>query len=354
MSVNSKRKLKVFHGLVNYGTQAGLFAAELRAHGIDAISVTYPDKFKRQTDIELLHGGNIVQKILKHSWNWVRRFYWFFRYNTFHFYFGTSLFPNQLDLKFYKLFRKKVVMEYLGWDVQLYQYSIDKYGITNAATYKDISLELQRKNDDLKIRRLKNETKYVNKQFVCAPYLSEFVPNSQVLPLGINLLNYSFIPLKNKNTKLKFLHAPTSRGNKGTDYIIRATNKLLEEGYIFDFDLVENITHKKLKDKYAECDVFIGQILSGWYGTAEIEAMAIGRPTICFYREEYLKYIEYGSKIPLINANPTNIYFVLKDILEQKYDLEEIGKRSRQFVEEIHDIVKVTKKLIQEYKRLYK
>jgi hypothetical protein len=31
----------------------------------------------------------------------------------------------------------------------------------------------------------------------------------------------------------------------------------------------------------------IDQIMAGWYGTASIEAMAIGRPVICFIRESY-------------------------------------------------------------------
>lgn len=82
MKPTKPKRLKVFHGLVNYGTQAGLFAQELRKLGIEAISVSFPDPYKRLIDVELLTGGNLFQKIIKHSWNWIRRFYWFFKFNT--------------------------------------------------------------------------------------------------------------------------------------------------------------------------------------------------------------------------------------------------------------------------------
>jgi len=62
--------------------------------------------------------------------------------------------------------------------------------------------------------------------------------------------------------------------------------------------LVENISHSELKEKYKECDIFVDQIVGGWYGTASIEAMAIGRPTVCFLRESYFEYIDFGPSIP--------------------------------------------------------
>lgn len=342
-----QKKLKVFHGLVNYGTQAGLFAKELRKHGIDAISVSYPDPYKRLIDVELLYGGNIIQKILKHLWNWIRRFYWFCSFNTFHFYFGSTLFPKQWDLRFYKFFRKKVIMEYLGYDVQLYQYSLNKYKITNVEFYKPHLESIIA--DQIKIKRLKYESKYLDKQIVCAPYLSEFVPNSIILPLAIDLDKYIFSPRPVPVNEIVIMHAPTDFNNKGTSFIIDAIDKLINEEYNIKKLIIENVKHDELINKYLECDIFIDQVLGGWYGTAAVEAMALGRPTLCFIREEYFRYIDYGEKIPIINANPTNIYEVLKKTIENKNLLPEIGYKSRKFVEEIHDLKKLTIKLISIY-----
>lgn len=350
--MNSKktRKLKVFHGLVNYGTQAGLFARELRKQGIDAISVSYPDPFKRQIDVELLHGGNIFEKVVKHTWNWIRRIYWFFRYNVFHFYFGTTLLPKQIDLPFYKIFGKKVIMEYLGWDLQLYQYSIDKYNYTNAHFYKEKDEAIS--SDAIKLRRLKFESKFLNKQTVCAPYLSEFLPSAEILPLAIDIDEYKFVPKNSIGNTIKLLHAPTHQGNKGTRFIEDAISKLITEGFNIDFKLVSNVTHTELIQEYIKCDIFIDQVLGGWYGTASIEAMAIGRPTVCFIRESYFDFINYANIIPIINANPETIYEVLRKAIIEKEKLPEIGLRSRKFVEEVHDVRKLTRRLIAIYRSL--
>ncbi len=344
------RKLKVFHGLVNYGTQAGLLAQGLRNKGIEAISVSYFDRFKRQIDIELDYNGNTINKILKHVINLIRKLYWFYKYNTFHFYYGTSLFYKQIDLPFYKFLGKKVIMEYLGYDVQLYRYSLEKYEVTNVKYYKTHEESLIA--DKKKLARLKHETPYINKQFVCAPCYLEFVPKAEILPLAIDLSKYQFSPKINNSDEITIMHAPTSKGNKGTEFIMVALNKLINEGYKIKILLIENVSHEELKNKYKECDIFIDQILGGWYGTAAIEAMAIGRPTVCFIRKSYCKYIDYGDEIPIINAEPKTIYNVLKQILDNKDVLKDLGEKSREFVEKVHDLNKITEKLISIYKSL--
>jgi glycosyltransferase involved in cell wall biosynthesis len=350
MSFKDKRKLKVFHGLVNYGTQAGLFAHELRNQGVDSISVSYPDRFKRQIDVELLHGGNFFEKIIKHTWNYLRRLYWFFRYNIFHFYYGTSLFPNQWDLPLYRLFGKKIILHYLGNDVQLYEKSVKKYKWTNMPGFIEDKDPIA--YDRRILNRMKYEVKYANLQCVCAPCYSEFVPNSIVIPLAIDLELFSYNTYP-ENTKTVIMHAPTSRGFKGTDYIVKAIDKLKVEGFDICFNLVENITHAELKEEYKKCDIFIDQIMGGWYGTAAIEAMAIGRPVICSLRKSYFEYIEFGEKIPIIHADPDCIYESIKHLLVNKSRLPQIGIDSRKFVEEIHDCRKIAENLIEIYKRIY-
>jgi hypothetical protein len=337
--------LKVFHGLVNYGTQAGLFAKKLRENGINALSVVYPDMFIRQTDVELLFGGNFIQKVLKHSWNWIRRFYWFFKFNTFHFYYGTTLFPFQLDLPFYRLLNKIVIMEYFGFDVQNYKISVRKYGDRTNIAY----MGKQGVKHDIKIEKRYNfESRYIDLKLVGAPCVSEFVPDSIVIPLAINVTDYTY-SLKTPADRIKILHAPTHKGNKGTIYITRAIERLISEGFPIGFVLAENLSHSELKNKYIECDIFVDQVLAGWYGTAAVEAMALGRPTVCFLREEYYTYVDFSPKLPIINADQDNIYEVLKELIINKEKLPAIGLKSRQFVEEIHNLQKITCSLIHTY-----
>jgi len=346
------KKLKVFHGLVNYGTQAGLFAKELRNQGIIAISVVSRDLSKRQADIELLYGGNFTQKIFRHSWNRLRRFYWFFRYNTFHFYFGQTLFRNQRDLPFYKLLGKKIVMEYLGNDIRNYKTLVSRYNLPETHDY----FQNQEEHDKKIAGRIDNEKKYLNYKICCLPTHIDFAKTynyeiDDILPLAIDLEKIKFYPLvpKDKKEKIIILHAPTSRGFKGTLYVQMAIKRLIDEGYPVILKIAEGLTHTELFDEYKKCDIFIDQISVGWYGTAALEAMAVGRPTCAYIDERYFQYIDYANEIPIININKDNITEKLRNLLQNKKTFPIIGEKSRKFIKKHHDVVNVTKKLIDIY-----
>lgn len=346
------KKFRVFHGLVNYGTQAGFFARELRKQGISSMSVCGYDRLNRIIDVTLKNSGNnILQKAYHYIWNSCFKVKSFFSFDIFHFYYGITLTNKQWDLPFYKLFGKKVVFHYLGFDVQLYQHSVDKFEVTNLRfEFNSITGAL---HDKAILKRLKFETKYADIQIVCAPCYSEFVNGSIVLPLAIDIDEYAFSIKQNTSDELVILHAPTSRDNKGTSFILEAISRLIKEGYKIKFVLVENLSHKDLKDQYKKCDIFIDQIVAGWYGTASVEAMAIGRPVICSIRKEYFEYINYGNDIPIIHAYPDSIYDVIKETILHPERLGEIGLKSRKFVEKVHDLRRLTGELILNYKKVY-
>ncbi|NGP76694.1 glycosyltransferase family 4 protein [Balneolaceae bacterium YR4-1] len=343
-------QMKVFFGLVNYGTQSGFLARGLRERGIKAFSVTSYDPFERVTDLTLKHSGtNLIEKLYNYVWNKLYLFHCFFYYDIFHFYAGKTLTKSQWELPFYRLFGKKVVFEYLGLDVQKYKYSVENFKYTNIV-YR-ISEERAEEHDYYVSERLRWHKKYADLQIVCAPLYSPFVPSSTVLPLGIDLDEFTYSPKSEQNNKVKIMHAPTHRGNKGTKYIIDAINQLKDEGYDIEIMLVENVSHNRLKEMYKECDIFVDQILSGWYGTASIEAMALGRPVVCHINKEFYKYIDYGDIIPIIDANPNNIYNVLKDLVENKVDLKKIASKGRYFVNKIHDLDNIVNEVLKLYNK---
>jgi hypothetical protein len=131
------KKPKIFHGVYNIGTQAGVFSEHLRKLGYEALAVTKPDIYNRVTDLEFktnknIRCKNIFCKLYYYLiWNNAVKVWIFFKFDIFHFYFGQSLMESGFDLHFYRFFGKKVLMEYLGNDVQGYSTSIQKYKWTN-------------------------------------------------------------------------------------------------------------------------------------------------------------------------------------------------------------------------------
>lgn len=338
-----KRALRVFLGPVNYGTQAGVLASKLRELDVWAESITYSDGFDRKTD-------QVINEPQTTSWKLITLFLrirFFFRFNTFVFFFGRTLLPQNLDLPFYRFFGKKVFIEYLGWDAQQAIYSIEKYRHTNAQYYKDKPLDELQNEDIVKAKRIEKQAKYAHTQIVCAPYLSEFVEDSVLLPLAFPCEQIRASPKQYTNGKtLRILHAPTHKGNKGTEFIEEALVRLRHNGYSFDYARIENVPHKELQKAYDDADLFIDQLLIGWYGTASIEAMAKGCPTVCFLRDSYSEHCPYYDKIPIINANPDSIYEILLQVFQGEFDLGRISYESLKFVHDVHSDSQVAARLL--------
>ena len=336
-----REDMKVFHGLVNYGTQAGLLSQGLREEGIEAFSAVYDDSyFKRKIDFNITRDITSKCSIVR-RWKRLKFLLSIFReYNVFHFYFGTTLLPYNIDAPFYRLFGKKVVMEYLGTDVTLWlgYNGVDGHG---------------RPVDRIKIiKKVQKQARQFDRQLVCAPCYYPCVDNSIILPLALDLSDFAYHPMDMKPGKvLTFMHCPTNRRQKKSDIIEAALDRLKTEGYQFNYKCVTNVSHDQLKQEYISSDVVIDQ-LNGWFGTVSIEAMALGRPVVAGYRPHVCHYDERYEGMPIINADTYNVYNVLKDILDGKYDLEEISKKSREFVMRTHDLKSVTKQLISIYESL--
>ena len=148
-----------------------------------------------------------------------------------------------------------------------------------------------------------------------------------------------------KNTKdpVKIIHAPNHQNIKGSNFFISAVEELINEGHHIDFELLENIPNEKLREKISNCDILLDQLIVGWYAMTALEAMAFGKPVLCFLREDLEElFICEGlierDEIPIINANTNNIKEILKNLIEDRSALREIGIKSRNYVELHHSL----------------
>lgn len=80
--------------------------------------------------------------------------------------------------------------------------------------------------------------------------------------------------------------------------------------------------------------------------------MALGKPVVCGYQPHLCHYDSRYENMPIINASIYDIYAVLKDILDGKYNLEDISQKSREFAVKTHDLKAVTQQLINIYETL--
>jgi glycosyltransferase involved in cell wall biosynthesis len=150
------------------------------------------------------------------------------------------------------------------------------------------------------------------------------------------------------NTKLRILHAPNHRTIKGTQYFIDAVNELIEDGLNIELVLLEGVPNDEIKRVMTSVDVVADQLIVGWYAMFALEAMAMGKPVLCFLDDDLKElYTVTGfvaaDEIPIINCSPLTVKEVIRDLALNRDKLFEIGKQSREYVMKHHSTQAVGK-----------
>jgi hypothetical protein len=135
-------------------------------------------------------------------------------------------------------------------------------------------------------------------------------------------------------------HAPSARGAKGTDAVLEAVGRL-QKRFDFEFVLLHGIPREEVLRAVRNCDIFLDQFIIGEYGMASLEAMAFGKPTVCYLRSEVIR--RSPAELPIVNATPDDLYDRVAELLENRDLRARIGKESRRYIEAHHDALKYAK-----------
>ncbi|CBH22460.1 conserved protein of unknown function [Acetoanaerobium sticklandii] len=333
----------ILHGTIEIANQMNTLTRGLSNMGFSAKSLNYyPSYLKYKADYEIdLYKGNDVNVANNISKKLASRF--INENDIFHFHFGTSLTLDYSDLPLLKELQKKVVMQYWGSDVRLYSKAVK---LNPYIKVKDM-------NEDMIKRKVELISKYIPDCIVdyeLAEYVKEFHDNIHYTKVAIDLEKYEYTYDDNlTNSKFMIVHAPTSPEHKGTDYIIKALSELNVD-FDFELKLVQGMSNEEATKIYMKADLIIDQILAGSYGVFAVESMAMGKPVISWI-SDFMKE-KYPDDLPIISANPDNIKNTLEYILKNKDILAEIGHKGRLYVEKYHDMNKISKNMVDIYKKI--
>jgi glycosyltransferase involved in cell wall biosynthesis len=136
--------------------------------------------------------------------------------------------------------------------------------------------------------------------------------------------------------KIRVLHVPNHAFFKGTRYLEAAIKQLEGEGASIELKLVSGVSNDEVLRLMQWADLIVDQLIGGYFGQTALEGMAVGKPVIVYLSDPEL--VVASQECPLINANPDTIYDVLKGIVEAPSQLEEIGRRSRRYVEDHYSL----------------
>lgn len=274
-------------------------------------------------------------------------FYFILRNNIFIFSGQNTLLPSHFDLKLIKMLGKKIIFQFTGCDVRDYRWFINEYDYKYNCC-KMCSDEFKKMVNcriDLKIEITGLAEKYASLILAHPHYYHLFTKEPEFFWVPINTgIPGDFTPQFNADKPLRIIHAPSHIDVKGTKYIEEAIGKLQSEGYKIDYERIQNMTNETVIKKIMECDLAIDQIYA-FHGLFGVEAMNYSKPIICYVDKFFIEKLP--EELPFIQANPENIYDILKNACENREELVSKGKQSREYVLKYHDAGKLIKRWIE-------
>ena len=289
----------------------------LRRRGVDARLLVFERyKLHPEADVDLGLAGRGFAARQLHQWQAFARL--LPRTDVFHFYFGVTLVPKSLQFPLLRAARKRSVYHFLGSDIR---------GKSPA------------------------ELAYAQRagaRIVGSYDAVRWVPDANVVPPGIDLRDFEPTSPSDRARPL-VVHAPSSRGRKGTEHVIAACEQLP-----VDLEIVEGLHHDEARERYRAADIVVDQLNAGWYGLFAIEAMALGKPILTFLHDEAVRRTEdaFGVPVPIVGTTKETLVEDLRPLVESPEERRRVGLASRAYVERVHDVEQVADRLLDIYARL--
>jgi len=347
-------KMRVLHLPSNIASQLTVTVRALRDLGISARGLAPRGVITANEEIEYLadvskslglkrylnYGHRCSQIIEAISWA-----------DIIHWHFGWCL-SGSLDLQFAHLLGKKQIVEFWGSDIRIAEieaadnpYYAELLKLPDSNLHKTVteSYRLQKRFarcDASAMTSCRSMFPYIDrKSFPTVHFVRQRIYLADYVPLFPD--PYTKKPL--------VIHSPSKPILKGTSAVKEAI-KSLNSPHLFDFQLVQNMPHNQAKELLRQCDIFVDQFVFGAHGLASLEAMAYGKPVVCYIKPSMVN--QYPEDLPIVNATQDNLPDILARLLEDGQLRYELGQKGRAYVEKYHDSHILTKQLVEIYKSL--
>ena len=268
-------------------------------------------------------------------------------YDIFHFWLRTFLYGRPyhdfagLDIPYIKARGKKIIYRFTGYDLRLKSedMSVNPFSAFHYGYDHGYDENMQRKY----IAFLKEN---VDAFVVQDPEMHSFMPEAKIIPRVVDLTKFPLVGIE-KNDNPLIVHAPSAKKVKGSEFVEAAIDQLTSEGLKFRYQPISGMNHSDAVKWYKKADIIVDQLHIGWYGVLALEGMALGKPVVVYIRDELIDQLDLP--IPVENANPETVTNKLRLLIKDYDRRKELSRSARIFVEQIHDVKKVTDRLINLY-----
>jgi len=258
---------------------------------------------------------------------------------------------TEMSLSSLRINNRAIFVTFQGSDARETQCFIEKYQKNNVA--KELVSRSGRDNSSIRVKK-KSLTQIAHKIYALNPDLLEVLPeNAEFLPYL-----YSYNPTHSnfnikQNADFIIGHAPTHRLGKGTDIVINVVQSIQRKFPNIKLVLIENLSHKDALKKYREIDLFIDQLIIGWYGLVTLELLALGKPVICFVKGKGLRFVppQMLRDLPIINADEITLEEKILEVMNMdNVQKGNLADRGIEFLQNWHNPQKIAQRVVGDYK----
>lgn len=262
-----------------------------------------------------------------------------------------SAYGGQVDLKYVAWLKKPGLIEWSGSDIryreraiELNPYMQDIYD----KGYEYAHIETREKSDRIQERFARLGFFPLTTPEMNLYVRKDLFPRTYITLHRLNVKD--FIPVPPVSQRPLIVHAPTQRVAKGTDHIIRAVEELKSE-LDFDFRLLENLPRQEAMRQVQQCDIFIDQLMLGSHGMASCEAMAFGKPVLCYIMPAVYQN-GLPPECPIVNVTVETLKTELRKLIPDPSLRGEIGNKGREYALKYHDADTIAGQFAVRYKEV--
>jgi len=346
--------MRVLHLPVNNGSRTSHTVRALRQRDVNAVGLV-----RTRADVQSPEGLEVISlgatyfSALRSIAPWVYALIKFIRWaDVVHWYSGAMALPFGLDLAIVKHFRKPGIAEWQGVEIRIpeVEFPENPYytkALANGYEYKEYeSLEQS--------RRL--QKRFQQAGFACSapPGMAQYIQKDifahhYILPRRLILSDYQPIFPQMDVSRPIVVHSPTAPIGKGTAAVLREIEQL-KAHHNLDFRLIQGMSRRQAVGLVKKADIFLDQFVSGDFGSAALEAMAMGKPVVSYIKPSVAA--QYHPSLPVVQATQDNLAHVLGQLLQNPTRRQNLGQQGRAYVEKHHNAIDVADELKNIYQKL--
>jgi hypothetical protein len=340
--------MRVLHLPLNIASQTSVTVRALRQIGVEARGIIISSHviqsadgleiFSMETSSRLRRGVLAARRLapILAAIRWA---------NVVHYHFDASALPRGLDLRWVRLLKKPGVAEFWGSDIRIPEVEAadNPYYARLGAAYEYHSMESYAKSRGVQARFARAGLDCLISCNSLRPYLQpDLFPNVYFARQRVWLSEFAPSPPDPARIRPVIVHSPSAPNAKGTPAVLAAIDSL-HSRFDFDFRLIQGMPRRQALETVRDADIFLDQFVLGAYGMAALEAMAFGKPTVVYIKPSMLA--QYPADLPIVNATQEELADTIAGLLADGARRQQIGLRSRAYVERHHDAIMIADQL---------